>query len=252
MRLIIFIICLGLTHNLQAGYLAEALTSSTQGASYWESRAANTRWIEAYQRRSTFIAARPIQQIREALNSGRLELINSLATEDDFLDRWLNAEEKDALSFDESMLENLLNLTEPLEVESYTHLVIPRRDWANLNRNDGFFNSSFLKSHTSLVDAEVALADVPPLPPNYVTVMMKVDGKKGRLLSYLFDTKSSQVIAPKGTYYKIMDKDFDAEQQRFYLSLREVDSADASELPVVQKIVKGKLIRHMPRPNCLP
>jgi hypothetical protein len=251
MRLIIFIICLGLTHNLQAGYLATALTSSTEGAAYWASRGANTRWVEGYQSRSTFIAARPIQQIREVLNNGRLELINDSLADNDFLNRWLSAEEKGALSYDEFMLDNLLNLTQPLEVESYTHLVIPRRDWVNLNRNDGFFNSGFLKSNTNLVDAEAALADVPAMPPNHVTVMVRVDGKKGRLLSYLYDNEGSQVIAPKGTYYKILDKEFNAQQQRYFLSMREVDVAATSELPVVHKIINGKLVRHMPQPNCL-
>ncbi|MBL6734502.1 MAG: hypothetical protein ISP86_01295 [Shewanellaceae bacterium] len=124
-------------------------------------------------------------------------------------------------------LENILQSLPPLEVSSYAGQWISMAQWEHWNIGHVYHEMGFYHSYATLPEAYENLAMHNPIQK--VGLIVHIEGKQSRLMNSFTTEDHSQLVWPRHTNFKIMEKDFSNAHQKYYLRLQEMSSNELEQ-----------------------
>jgi hypothetical protein len=240
-QVLLSLIALILVHHStlsSAGLLAYHLSYQVEDDIRWEQHHKNLIEIEYNMYRNIIINKHEVDNIAALINPDHIDGLNyflHLGSSQAILE--MSPEEITQSEQTTQYLENVLQNLPPLEVNSYTGHWISMAQWEHWNIGQVYHETGFYHSFATLPEVYEKLAM--QNPTQKFGLIVQIEGKYSRLMNSFTTEDDSQLVWPRHTNFKVMEKDFNHAHQKYYLRLKEINSNEleqaSSSLPSLMR-----------------
>ena len=188
-KLTLLLTTLSLSCSALADFTDE-LRFGAHNAQYWNSRIENLKELERYVYRNLNLQHPSIQEVRPALEQGRISQYNQIAYNDAFNELDNDPFWRGVADVGERIDDFLMTLPK-VELTAYQTRPIALPDFLSIGVGDGFIESGFMQATGSMRSSVMQMRAYMPDAP---MVIFKIESKEGRLVSFLRLTSSGHFM----------------------------------------------------------
>lgn len=148
-----------------------------------------------------------------------------------------------------NILSEMIDELPTLMMDSYTSIPMTPELWRSLNIGSIFHEKGFLISTASLQEAHHYLEIGREIKQPYYSILTKIKGKSAKLMNFIFQDNLGKVIFAPNSHFRVAQKNFDTQNNRYLLQLDEVDTSEIGESQVISPRYNSDLL--LDSPNCL-
>jgi hypothetical protein len=205
----------------------DELRFDASNAHYWSSRAENLKQIERYMYRNLNLQHPSIQEVRPALENGRISQYNQMAYQDSFAELE-NDPFWSGVSDVGERIDDFLLVLPKVELTAYQARPADLNAFHRIELGDGFIEPGFMHATGSL---HSSVAQMRAELPNEPLLIFKIQSKEGRLISFLAPHEPGAVLWPIDSYFQVVDKNVDTATGTYMIQLQEIDYEAMRALP---------------------
>tara|TARA_B100001094_G_scaffold32235_1_gene26738 strand:- start:1512 stop:2279 length:768 start_codon:yes stop_codon:yes gene_type:complete len=207
-----------------AGWFADSMQISSIDENLWESRINNLKFIENNQQRHFSFNEEDLKLFERAFQNEHLIRDLNYGTNNPALLQatTLGAEQRSLYAQLSDKIDEMLYTLPPLEVESYTAKIMPESLFNRLSTGVVYHKKGYMQSYGGLHMAHDRLERLKQVGTDGKKVLIKIQGKNGRLFDNLSQRFEGHILWPKDSYFKIVTMDYNAEQDLHFLLLKEI------------------------------
>ncbi|MBL6734501.1 MAG: hypothetical protein ISP86_01290 [Shewanellaceae bacterium] len=190
-----------------ANTLEQKLILQANDFAKWQRRNQELVWVENYMLRNTVLDPSITTWVKASFQDNIIPQVNYFLQASPnkrifFSDAYM----ADMRMFQRTM-DSILHGLPPLEVDTYTSIILPKESWESLAIDDIFRHSGYLHTDATLMQTSLKMEnDAFPLPSNYEKILIKVRSKRSRPAMTLMEAENAQFIQPRNSHFRIVSK----------------------------------------------
>jgi hypothetical protein len=238
--------CTGFPNTLEQKLLLKASDFAK-----WQRRNQELVWVENYMLQATAFDPSITTWVKASFQDDIIPQVNYfLQASPNKRVLFSDAYVEDMRVFQRTM-DSILHALPPLEVDTYTSVILPKGTWASLQIDDIFRHSGYLHTDATLMQTSLKMEhDTFPLPSTYEKILIKVRSKRSRPAMRLMEAETAQFIQPRNSHFRIVNKGVHPTDEIKLLEWQEVVPQMLPSGQPIQTLLDEQMYAMEPRSTC--